>query len=100
LREVAKSRWLNGVPEHKRAALLPDTWFEAWADATFASGQAGPGEGQLMAPNGTVIDSREYWACGKPLYDPARIAVPVLIVHGRMGSAIVRPRCRTRCSSG
>lgn len=26
-------------------------------------------------------DSREYRASGKPLYDPARISVPVLIVH-------------------
>lgn len=34
-----------------------------------------------MAPNGTVQDSREYWASGKPLYDPARVTVPELIVH-------------------
>jgi pimeloyl-ACP methyl ester carboxylesterase len=34
-----------------------------------------------MAPNGTVLDSREYWASGKPLYDPRRVTVPVLIVH-------------------
>jgi pimeloyl-ACP methyl ester carboxylesterase len=80
-RSAAKARWLNGVPEHKRAELLPEAWFEAWADATFSSGQKGPGPGQLMAPNGTVQDSREYWASGKPLYDPARITVPVLIVH-------------------
>jgi pimeloyl-ACP methyl ester carboxylesterase len=80
-RSAAKARWLNGVPDGKKAELLPDTWFEAWADATFSSGQAGPGPAQLMAPNGTVQDSREYWASGKPLYDPARITVPVLIVH-------------------
>jgi hypothetical protein len=34
-----------------------------------------------MAPNGTIQDSREYWGSGKPLYDPTRIMVPVLIVH-------------------
>ena len=81
-RSAAKSRWLNGVPDDKKAALLPDAWFEAWADATFASGQAGPGPSHLMAPNGTVIDSREFWADGEPLYDPARLTVPVLIMHG------------------
>ncbi|WP_166301782.1 MULTISPECIES: alpha/beta hydrolase [unclassified Bradyrhizobium] len=81
-RSAAKDRWLNGVPADKRQALLPDHWFDAWADATFACGQAGPGPSQLMAPNGTVIDSREFWAAGKPLYDPARLTVPVLIVHG------------------
>jgi pimeloyl-ACP methyl ester carboxylesterase len=80
-RSAAKARWLNGVPEQSRDALLPEAWFEAWADATFASGQAGPGAGQLIAANGTVLDSREYWAAGKPLYEPERITVPVLIVH-------------------
>ncbi len=81
-KSATKTRWLHGVPEHKKAELLPEAWFEAWADATFASGQSGPGPGQLMAPNGTVQDTREYWASGKPLYDPGRITVPVLIVHG------------------
>jgi pimeloyl-ACP methyl ester carboxylesterase len=80
-RSAAKARWLSGVPEAKKAGLLPGAWFDAWADATFSSGQSGPGPDQLMAPNGTVQDSREYWAAGKPLYDPARITVPVLIVH-------------------
>ena len=80
-RAASKTRWLNGVPDSKKAELLPEAWFEAWADATFASGQSGPGPAQLMAPNGTIQDAREYWAAGKPLYDPSRIAVPVLIVH-------------------
>jgi pimeloyl-ACP methyl ester carboxylesterase len=35
----------------------------------------------LIAANGTVLDSREYWAAGKPLYEPERITAPVLIVH-------------------
>ena len=56
-RAAAKLRWLNGVPEHKKAELLPEAWFEAWADATFASGQSGPGPAQLMAPNGTIQDA-------------------------------------------
>jgi pimeloyl-ACP methyl ester carboxylesterase len=80
-RSAARARWLNGVPEDKKAELLPEAWFEAWADAKCSSGQKGAGLGQLMAPNGTVQDSREYWASGKPLYDPARVTVPVLIVH-------------------
>jgi hypothetical protein len=74
-RSATKARWLNGVPESKKAALLPDAWFEAWADATFSSGQAGPGPARLMAPNGTVQDSRDYWASGKALYDSRRVTV-------------------------
>lgn len=79
-RAAAKARWLNGVPEDKRTVILPDAWFEAWADATFAQSEFGPD--RLRAPNGTVQDSREFWAAGKPVYDPAEITVPVLIVHG------------------
>src|ERR1700761_7013526 len=29
-REQAKARWLNGVPENKKAALIPPGWFEQW----------------------------------------------------------------------
>ena len=81
-RSAANARWLNGVPEDKRKDLLPDAWFEAWADATFTTA---PGDdvssAHLLAPNGTVLDSREYWASGKSFYNPADISVPVLIAH-------------------
>ncbi len=78
-RSATKGRWLNGVPEDKKDAILPAAWFEAWAETTFAD--TGVGTDKLRAPNGTVQDSREYWASGKPLYDPALLTVPVLIVH-------------------
>lgn len=76
-RSAAKARWLNGVPEAARDALLPPTWFEAWANATFGDNPVA----EILAPNGTVQDSREYWAQGRPLYEPSQIRVPVLIVH-------------------
>ena len=69
-RAASTTRWLNGVPEHKKAEVLPEAWFEACADATFASGQAGPGPAQLMALNGTIQDAREYWLPASR-YDPA-----------------------------
>jgi len=76
-RASAKARWLGGVPEDAQESMLPTAWFETWADANF-----GPGaDGKLLAPNGTVQDSREFWASGKALYEPERIPVPVLIVH-------------------
>ncbi|CCE07514.1 Alpha/beta hydrolase fold precursor [Bradyrhizobium sp. STM 3843] len=78
-RSATKDRWLNGVPEDKKDTILPAAWFEAWAEATFADTGIGPDK--LRAPNGTVQDSRECWASAKPLYDPALLTVPVLIVH-------------------
>ena len=83
-REAARDRWLNGVPEDKKAGLIPPGWFEAWADATFASDPVGAAQNPpvLRAPNGVVQDGNLYWSAGKPIYDPAKITVPVLLAVG------------------
>jgi len=82
-REMAKTRWLTGVREDKKAALIPAGWFEAWADATFATDAVGAKQNPpvLRAPNGVVQDGREYWSAGKPLYDPGEIRVPTFLAH-------------------
>jgi pimeloyl-ACP methyl ester carboxylesterase len=81
-KDQARDRWLNGVPENKRATLIPAGWFEQWADATWATDPVGaqmnpPG---LRAPNGTLQDTAEFWSAGKPYYDPAKITVPTLLI--------------------
>lgn len=82
-RNGAKDRWLTGVPENEKADLIPAGWFEAWADATFATDPVGSKQTPqvLRAPNGVVLDSREFWNAGKPLYDPGEIRVPTFIAH-------------------
>jgi len=82
-RDHARARWLTGVPEHKRSELIPPGWFEAWADATWATDAVGaaPDPPVLRAPNGAVADTRAYWGAGKALYDPGEIRVPTLLVH-------------------
>jgi pimeloyl-ACP methyl ester carboxylesterase len=82
-RASAKKRWLNGVAEAQQASLLPEAWYQAWEDATFATDPEGaklspPG---LRAPNGSVQDLREYWLSGRPVYEPSEIRVPVLLTH-------------------
>jgi pimeloyl-ACP methyl ester carboxylesterase len=74
-REAARTRWLRDVPEDKKTDLIPAGWFDAWANATFATDPV------LRAPNGAVQDGREFWSAGKMLYDPAGIRVPTLLVH-------------------
>lgn len=83
-REDAHKRWLNGVPAAKRDGLIPPGWFEAWADATFATDPAGAAMKPpvLRAPNGVVKDGREYWTAGRALYDPAGIIAPTMIAVG------------------
>jgi pimeloyl-ACP methyl ester carboxylesterase len=80
-RAEAKARKQAGVPKHKLAGLMPDSWFEAWADETFATDPKGGGK-TLRAPNGVVLDSREYWSAGRSNYDPAKVTVPLQIVVG------------------
>jgi len=82
--DAAKLRWLAGVPEAKKADLIPSGWFESWAAATFASDPWGAKQTprKLRAPNGTVQDTRDYWSAGKPYYEPENIRAPTLITVG------------------
>jgi len=82
-RDAAKGRWLTGVAEQKKADLIPPGWFEAWADATFATDPVGAKQTPpvLRAPNGVVQDGREFWGAGRALYDPADIRVPTFLAH-------------------
>jgi pimeloyl-ACP methyl ester carboxylesterase len=81
-REDAYERWVRGVPEEKRKDLIPAGWFDAWADATFASDPWGAKQNPpvLRAPNGVLSDIRQHWQAAKPTWDPAKITVPVLMV--------------------
>jgi pimeloyl-ACP methyl ester carboxylesterase len=78
-----KNRWLTGVPEAKKADLIPPGWYEAWVDATFATDPDANKHNppRLRAPNGTVLDTREFWGAGKAVYDPAQIRVPTFLIH-------------------
>jgi pimeloyl-ACP methyl ester carboxylesterase len=89
----AKERWLKGVALDKREALIPAGWFEQWAKATFETDPWGWQQEpkKLRAPNGTVADSREFWASGKPRYDPSEIKVPTLIVHAEWDADLPGP---------
>ena len=82
-KEQAKRRWLTGVPVDQQQSLIPPGWFEAWADATWASdpysGNSDPS--LLRAPNGVLQDAREYWSAGRPYYDPAAITAATLLIH-------------------
>jgi pimeloyl-ACP methyl ester carboxylesterase len=83
-RDAARARWLDGVPDDKRAELIPPGWFDVWADATFATDPVGAAMNPpvLRAPNGVVADSRAWWTAGRALYDPAGITAPTMITVG------------------
>ncbi len=78
----AKERWLTGVPEDRKAALIPAGWFEHWAGVTWATDPEGARQNPpvLRAPAGVVQDGREFWGAGRPFYDPTKITAPTLLV--------------------
>lgn len=78
-RDQALERWLTGVPEDKKAALIPAGWFDAWADPTWASDPKSGGT-VLRAPNGVVQDGLEFHSAGKGYYDPSKISAPTLLI--------------------
>ncbi len=81
-RDQALQRWLTGVPADKQADLIPRGWFDAWADATFATDPVGARQNPpvLRAPNGVVEDGLKYWGAGKIPWKPEDIKVPVLLI--------------------
>lgn len=81
-----KQRREGGLAPGKQEELMPRHWFEAYMEAQFASDpQSGNHQPRAFrASNGVVQDGREYLNVGKPLYDPADIRVPVLIVIGEL----------------
>jgi pimeloyl-ACP methyl ester carboxylesterase len=78
----AKARWLTGVPEAKKADLIPAGWFEAWAAATSATDPVGAAQNPpvLRAPNGVVADGLKYWGNGVIPWKAEDIKVPVLLI--------------------
>ncbi|MFL1462715.1 alpha/beta hydrolase [Roseococcus sp. DSY-14] len=82
--EQARARRGAGVPEAARATLVPAGWFEHWAGVTWATDPEGLRRNPqaLRAPNGSVADGREFWAAGRPFYEPQRITAPTLLVLG------------------
>jgi pimeloyl-ACP methyl ester carboxylesterase len=78
--EAALKRKAAGIPEGKKP--MPEPWSEEWVRATFASDPVGAKANPpfVRAPNGVVLDTREYWSAGKALYDPANIRVPTMLV--------------------
>ena len=82
-RDQALGRWMTGVPEDKKADLIPAGWFDKWADATWATDPEGAKMNPqvLRAPNGVVQDGLDFFGATppKPYYDPAKITVPTLL---------------------
>jgi pimeloyl-ACP methyl ester carboxylesterase len=86
--------WRAAAPESQRRALIPEGWFEAWAQATLASDPGADQPGLIRVPSGAVQDIREHWAVNRPFYDPADIRVPVLLIHAEWDADVTTDTIR------
>lgn len=79
-----EARWLRGVPEDKKNDLIPPGGFTQWATQTLSDEPDLQLKAQrkIRASTGPIQDSRTYWSKHVPVYDPADIRVPVLLLHG------------------
>lgn len=78
--EMARKRKDSGLKTGQQP--MPDEWFEIWAKETFETDPVGSKATPkfVRAPNGGTQNSRDYWSSGKPMYDPAQIKVPTLLI--------------------
>jgi pimeloyl-ACP methyl ester carboxylesterase len=76
-----EERWRAAAPKDQRDTLIPPGWFDIWTQTTLTIGPRGTVPNTILAPSGAIQDIREYWAAGRPFYDPGEIRVPVLLVH-------------------
>jgi len=79
----ARQRWADQRPDGR----LPDDAFDAFWDALASSGQRA-GEGEILAPNGTLVDIQT--AIDAPPYDAGAVDVPTLVVRGSLDTASAR----------
>ncbi len=71
-----------GLPPGKLEDLMPARWFDAYMEAALASDPWSKTQNPraFRAPNGVVLDGREFQNIGKPIYDPGLIRVPTLLI--------------------
>ena len=85
--EQARTRLQAGVPSEKQGTLFPAAWRDARAAAALATDPVGAAQTLPVVRSPAHDDGREYWNAGKPLYDPAQITAPTLIVTAEWDGA-------------
>jgi pimeloyl-ACP methyl ester carboxylesterase len=78
----ARPRSINGIPAEKVEQISPTAWFDQWWTANLQSDPGGAAQTPpvVRAPNGVIKDLADYWTKGRPMYDPAQIRVPTLLI--------------------
>jgi pimeloyl-ACP methyl ester carboxylesterase len=81
-KESARERGLRGIPDARKEEISPQAWFDKWWETNLAADPVGAKQTPpvIRAPNGVLKDVVDFLGQGKPLYDPAAIRVPTLLI--------------------
>jgi pimeloyl-ACP methyl ester carboxylesterase len=81
-KEGARNRGLRGIPDARKEEISPQAWFDKWWDANLATDPMGARQTPpvVRSPNGVLKDVVDYLGKGTPLYNPADIKVPTLLI--------------------
>jgi len=73
-----------GIPKERLEEISPTEWYDKWWAANLATDPVGASRNPpvLRSPNGVMKDLAEFWAAGKPTYDPAAIRASTMLVVG------------------
>lgn len=82
--ESVRAASTRGIPPERIEEVSPTEWYNKWWAANLATDPVGASRNPpvLRSPNGVMKDLGEFWAAGKPTYDPAAIRAPTLLVVG------------------
>ena len=86
--KATRARWDAEIPEGacwREEAVLSDLWAQSLTDQGLD-----PDAGAFEAPNGTFLDLWETMN-GRPLYDPAAVRCPTLLIRGGADPTSTRP---------
>ena len=80
--ESVRKRRATGQVPGKMEDRMPARWFDAYMEAALASDPWSKTQNPraFRAPNGVVLDGREYQNVGKQIFNPAEIRVPTLLI--------------------
>ncbi len=81
--EQLRAELFTGVPEDKRANLIPDGWVDAWISALLDTDPEGWQQSPpaFRAPNGAMFDITRYQSGATVPFDVKDIRVPVLLIN-------------------
>jgi pimeloyl-ACP methyl ester carboxylesterase len=83
-RDSVRASNTRGIPQERIEEISPTEWYDKWWAANLTTDPVGASRTPpvLRSPNGVMKDFGEFWAAGKPTYDPAAIRAPTLLIVG------------------